>query len=97
MPWSLRLPRSSAWTSATCAAAGAGRRRSHLPVRSPCILPLSFSEIGTVFARDRSTVAHACGLVEDQRDDPIFDAKLDYLERAVIALLGALSLPRSCR
>ena len=58
---------------------------------------LSLSEIGTVFARDRSTVAHACGLVEDQRDDPIFDAKLDYLERAVIALLAALSLPRSRR
>ena len=56
---------------------------------------LSLSEIGAVFARDRSTVAHACGLVEDQRDDPIFDAKLDYLERAVLALLAALSLPRS--
>lgn len=58
---------------------------------------LSLSEIGTVFSRDRSTVAHACGLVEDQRDDPIFDAKLDYLERAVLALLAALSLPRSRR
>jgi hypothetical protein len=58
---------------------------------------LSLSEIGAVFARDRSTVAHACGLVEDQRDDPILDAKLDYLERAVLALLAALSLPRSCR
>ena len=58
---------------------------------------LSLSEIGVVFARDRSTVAHACGLVEDQRDDPILDAKLDCLERAVLALLAALSLPRSCR
>ena len=58
---------------------------------------LSLGEIGALFARDRSTVAHACGLVEDQRDDPIFDAKLDYLERAVLALLAARSLPRSCR
>ena len=64
---------------------------------SHVVCRLSLSEIGAVFARDRSTVAHACGLVEDQRDDPILDAKLDCLERAVLALLAALSLPRSCR
>jgi hypothetical protein len=33
-----------------------------------------------VFARDRTTVAHACGLVEDRRDDPAFDRSLDLLE-----------------
>jgi hypothetical protein len=33
--------------------------------------------------RDRTTVAHACGLVEDQRDDPNFDFRLDHLERAM--------------
>ena len=34
---------------------------------------LSLTEVGEVFARDRTTVAHACGRVEDQRDDPAFD------------------------
>ena len=55
---------------------------------------LSLAEVSSVFARDRSTVAHACELVEDRRDDPVLDAKLEYLERAVSALLGALSLQR---
>lgn len=58
---------------------------------------LSLAEVSSVFARDRSTVAHACELVEDRRDDPVLDAKLEYLERAVGALLGALSLQRGRR
>jgi len=44
---------------------------------------LSFTDIGKCFARDRTTVAHACRLVEDRRDDPRWDASLDYLEAAV--------------
>src|SRR2546425_396187 len=31
---------------------------------------LSLTEVGYVFSRDRTTVAHACSLVEDLRDDP---------------------------
>lgn len=31
---------------------------------------------------------------KNRRDDPVLDAKLEYLERAVSALLGALSLQR---
>lgn len=41
---------------------------------------LTLTEVGHVFARDRTTVAHACGLVEDRRDDPAFDRSLDLLE-----------------
>lgn len=41
---------------------------------------LSLSEVGRVFARDRTTVAHACALVEDRRDAAPFDRALDLLE-----------------
>lgn len=44
---------------------------------------LSFTEVGQMFARDRTTVAHACGVVEDHRDDRSFDRALDLLESAV--------------
>jgi chromosomal replication initiation ATPase DnaA len=41
---------------------------------------LTLTEVGQVFARDRTTVAHACGLVEDLRDDPMLDRSLELLE-----------------
>ena len=44
---------------------------------------LSRTEVGLVFARDRTTVAHACGLIEDCRDDPVLDRSLDLLEGAL--------------
>lgn len=47
---------------------------------------LSLTETGRLFQRDRTTVAHACGVIEDRRDDPIFDRALDLLEWAVPAL-----------
>ena len=51
---------------------------------------LSMTEVGQIFARDRTTVAHACGLVEDKRDDPSFDRSLELLE-GVLRLLSAAS------
>ena len=47
---------------------------------------LSLTEVGTLFERDRTTVAHACALIEDRRDNPDFDRALELLERAVRAL-----------
>ncbi len=47
---------------------------------------LSLTEAGRLFGRDRTTVAHACGVIEDRRDDPAFDRALDLLEWAVPAL-----------
>lgn len=58
---------------------------------------LSLTEVGALFARDRTTVAHACGVVEDRRDDPELDGSLEHLENAVASLLVALSLRRSAR
>lgn len=47
----------------------------------------TFTEVGTLFERDRTTVAHACSLIEDRRDDPAFDRMLELLEWAVPSLL----------
>lgn len=49
---------------------------------------LTFTEIGRMFARDRTTVAHACNVVEDRRDDRIFDAVMELLECAVRNMLN---------
>lgn len=45
-------------------------------------LGLSLSEVGRRFRRDRTTVAHACRVVEDRRDDPALDATLAVIESA---------------
>jgi chromosomal replication initiation ATPase DnaA len=47
---------------------------------------LSLTDTGRLFGRDRTTVAHACGVIEDRRDDPLFDRALDLLEWAVPSL-----------
>lgn len=52
---------------------------------------LTLTEVGTLFARDRTTVAHACGVVEDRRDDPDLDLRLNHLERAICSLIDALA------
>jgi len=44
------------------------------------VLGCGFSEIGAVFDRDRTTVAHACRTVEERRDNPAIDAVLQSLE-----------------
>ena len=48
----------------------------------------SLAEIGSAFGRDRTTVSHACALIEDMRDDPAFDALVSRLEQAIEALGG---------
>lgn len=57
---------------------------------------LSLTQVGALFARDRTTVAHACRVVEDQRDDAALDGWLEHLERAVVSLLEALAASRGC-
>lgn len=44
---------------------------------------LNYTEVGRLFARDRTTVAHACILVEGLRDDAGFDRALELLEGAM--------------
>ena len=44
---------------------------------------LSLTEVGHMFQRDRTTVAHACQVVEEGRDDQDFDHAVGLLEQAV--------------
>lgn len=53
---------------------------------------LSLTEVGQIFARDRTTVAHACAVIEDRRDDPMFDRTLELMEWIVPAMVGPRSL-----
>ena len=56
-------------------------------------LGLSLSLVGAHFGRDRTTVSHACGRVEDRRDDPVVDMALFCLTAAIAQrrkALGAL-------
>lgn len=38
------------------------------------------ARVGAAFGRDRTTVGHACRRVEDRRDDPAFDRRVERLE-----------------
>jgi hypothetical protein len=55
---------------------------------------LSLTQVGLLFDRDRTTVAHACALIEDRRENSDFDRALELLERAVRAMqCPTFSLP----
>ena len=41
---------------------------------------LSYQEVADAFGRERTTVAHACAAVEDARDDPAMEDRLDRVE-----------------
>lgn len=68
---------------------GEGRncRRAHCHVRQVAmyvchvVLGLSLTDIGRAFGRDRTTVSHACQVVEDRRDDAGYDAFVSAIER----------------
>jgi chromosomal replication initiation ATPase DnaA len=47
---------------------------------------MSFSRVAAAIGRDRSTVAHACKLVEERREAPEFDRWLDALEQSVASV-----------
>lgn len=44
------------------------------------VYEINLSRVARVFGRDRSTVSHACRVVEEYRDDPVIDEKLNKLE-----------------
>ena len=53
---------------------------------------LSLSRVGEMFGRDRTTVAHACALIEDARDDHGFDRTLSHLESAMACQMDLFRL-----
>jgi len=44
------------------------------------VFDMTMTRAAELFARDRSTVAHALNVVEDSRDDPVFNRKLEKVE-----------------
>lgn len=52
------------------------------------LLGLSMGDVGRGFGRDRTTVLHACHLIEDLRDDEEFDRLVTMTERVVAAAFG---------
>jgi|GEM_PF-1175011 len=48
----------------------------------------TMSEIGEFLGRDRSTVSHACGRVEDMRDSAEFDRIVHGLEQIIARILS---------
>jgi hypothetical protein len=52
---------------------------------------IPYAEVGEYFNRDRTTVAHACQLVEDKRDNLEFDDHLARMERLIDAALPETS------
>ena len=52
---------------------------------SHVVLGCTLAEIGDAFGRDRTTVSYACGVIEDLRDDPRFDAEVSALEHRLEA------------
>jgi chromosomal replication initiation ATPase DnaA len=54
-------------------------------------LQMRMTTIGEGFGRDRSTVAHACAVVEDRRDDRDFDEFVGAMERIALLAFGHFS------
>ena len=51
---------------------------------------LSLTRVGVCFGRDRTTVRHACALIEDRRDDPRLEFGLTALEAGLLAVMAGL-------
>jgi hypothetical protein len=47
------------------------------------VLQRNYADVGQFFRRDRTTVAHACGIIEDRREAPLFEAEVLRLEQAL--------------
>lgn len=53
---------------------------------------MSLARVADAFDRDRSTVAHACHVVEDKRDDTEFDDWVETLETGLCVLAPLRSM-----
>lgn len=76
------------------------RRRTACHVRQIAMyvchvaLEIPMNDIGAAFGRDRTTVAHACEVVEDRRDDPAFDEFVSAVERISTSVFAPARITR---
>lgn len=68
----------------------AARARQTAMYLAHVVFGLSFTRVGICFGRDRTTVRHACALIEDCRDDPGHDLALSALEAGLLAMTRSL-------
>lgn len=62
------------------------------------VLGISYGTVGGLVRRDRTTVAHACRVVEGRRDDPATDRIIRMLECVCAEIaLGLRTAPRGRR
>lgn len=75
---------------------GAARRRPRCHVRqiaiylSHVVLSVPYRTVATAFGRDRTTIVHACAVVEDRRDDTGYDRFVERCERCIEAVFAPL-------
>lgn len=50
------------------------------------VYQLTYHQVAEAFGRERTTVAYACAVVEDARDDAALDARLEKLEARLVHL-----------
>lgn len=60
-----------------------------------CTCGMTLTETATIFRRDRTTAAYGCKRVEDMREDPLFDWRVDHIERAVCAFHKSIDTGRT--
>ena len=53
-------------------------------------LGVSLTRTGACFGRDRTTASHACRVIEERREDPIFDVQLCRLEESLLRMMRRL-------
>jgi len=57
---------------------------------SHVVLSVPYRTIAKAFGRDRTTVMHACSVVEDRRDDAGYDRFVERCERCIAAVFAPL-------
>ncbi len=65
---------------ATRGSKSAARARQAAMYLAHVVFGMSLSRVAVAFGRDRTTVAHACQVIEDMRDETAFDDTLERLE-----------------
>lgn len=60
------------------------------------VLPRSLTYTGELFARDRRTVSHACGRIEDLREQQKFERAMSCLERTLLIALNGREQYAEC-
>ena len=61
------------------------------------VLGLGPSAVGLLFGRDRTTVAHACRVIEERRDEPAVDNLLHALEALSLDIARGFFARREAR